>query len=162
LIPGYRQEPADDFTWLPRYELMQNITPPEVKRFEPVEEGRYKRPPTARLLLPIFKRAQGMQIQRFIIYAPDGYVAAYAMFDTRSRGTGRSSISAALDPNHLYLAPYMVDYMLHHVLSANPDRIVDFYVPVWQEWLAEAAKAAGFEVRVKLLTMGLVLDEAQD
>jgi hypothetical protein len=56
------------------------------------------------------------------------------------------------------LAPYLVDTMLHKVLTVDPGNVIEFNVPVWQEALADAAKEAGFELRAKLLTLGLLLD----
>ena len=157
LPQGYRLEPTGDYTWKPRYELNKRITPESVQRFEPVEENRYKRPFLTRLLFPLLKRAEGLQINRFYIHSPDGQEVAYTIYDTRTRETGRNSISVDLDPKHAHLASFLIDYSLHHIFTANPDRVVELNLPIWQEILIEAATAAGFELRAKLLTLGYAL-----
>jgi ribosomal protein S18 acetylase RimI-like enzyme len=157
LPAGYRLEITDDFTWQPRFEFMKRITPEKLARFEPVEEGRYKKPWLTRLLFPILKRAEGLDVNRFVINSSDGEMVAYALYDTRTRRTGRNTIMAELDPNCSELARYLVGYMLSKVFEVNPDRVVEFNVPDWQEALLLAAKEAGFALRAKLLTLGYLL-----
>ena len=158
LPDGYQLEATDDYTWQPRFELMKRITPENLTRFEPVEEERYRKPFLTRLLFPIFKRAEGLEVGRLFISSLDGQKVAYAIYDTRTRDTGRNTIMANLDPNFPELAPYLVNYMLHKVLAVNPERVIECNVPIWQEALADAANEAGFELRAKLLTLGLLLD----
>jgi hypothetical protein len=136
---------------------MQRITPATVTQFEAVEAGRYKRPFFTRLLFPILKRAEGLKSHRFIIRDSKGKVVTYAIYDTRTRETGRNSITAHLDPSHAELAPFILNYILNRIISADPDRMIGFGIPIWQEDLLTAAKNAGFKVRVELLTMGIVL-----
>jgi ribosomal protein S18 acetylase RimI-like enzyme len=154
---GYQLEGTGDYTWRPRYELNKRITPESITRFEPVEEKRYKRPFLTRLLFPLLKRAEGLKINRFIIYSPEGQEVAYAIYDNRTRETGRNTITVDLDPNHIRLAPFILNYILHQIFTANPDRVVELNLPIWQEALIEAAYAAGFQLRIKLLTMGYAL-----
>ncbi len=158
LPDGYQLEATDDYTWQPRFELMRRITPESVTRFEPVEEERYRKPLLARLLLPIIKRAEGLEVNRFSVSSLDGQNVAYAIYDTRTRDTGRNTIVADLDPDIPGLAPYLVNYMLHNVCAADPEKVVEFNVPIWQEALADAANEAGFELRARLLRFGLLLD----
>lgn len=158
LPKGYQLEVTDDFTWQPRFELLKRITPENLTRFEPVEEGRFKRPFLTRLLLPIIKRAEGLKVHRFFINSLDGQTAAHAIYDTRTRDTGRNTIMADLDPNRPELAPYLVNYMLYKILAVDPEKVIEFNVPIWQEALAGAAYLAGFELRAKLLTLGILLD----
>jgi len=157
LPAGYRLERTDDFTWRPRFEFMQRITPENLARFEPVEEGRYKKPWLTRLLFPLLKRAEGLEVNRFVVNSPAGEMVAYAMYDTRTRQTGRNTIMAELDPNCPELASYLVSYMLSKVLAVSPDKFIEFNVPDWQPALLDAAKEAGFELRAKLLTLGYLL-----
>jgi hypothetical protein len=155
LLPaGFRLETTDDFTWRPRFAFAKRIAPEKLSRFEPVEEGRYKKPWLTRVLFPLLKRAEGLDVSRFVVNSPDGEMVAYAMYDTRTRQTGRNTVMVELDPNCPELASYLVGYMLNRVLAANPDKVIEFNVPDWQEALLDAAKEAGFELRAKLLTMG--------
>jgi ribosomal protein S18 acetylase RimI-like enzyme len=157
LPAGYSLVPVDDYAWKDRHALMLRITPATVARYEPVEEGLYKRPAFMRLLFPLLKRAEGLQVHRRLIRDAEGQVVAYAMYDTRTRESGRNTIHAHLDPAHPALAPFLLDHTLHQIATANPGRTVEFNIPLWQEVLAAAAQEAGFETRVKLLTFGLLL-----
>jgi ribosomal protein S18 acetylase RimI-like enzyme len=158
LPEDFTLEDTDDYTWRPRYELMKRITPEELTRYEPVEEGRYKKPFLTRLLFPIIKRAEGLDVNRFFINSIDRQKVAYAIYDTRTRATGRNSIMVDLDPKFPELAPYLVNYLLYKVISVNPERVIELNVPAWQEALFDAADEAGFEVRAKLLTLGILLN----
>lgn len=158
LPDGYQLEVTDDYTWQPRFELVKRITPKELTCFEPVEEGRYKKPFLTRLLFPIIKRAEGLEVNRFFINSSDGQKIAHAIYDTRTRDSGRNTITVDLDPNFPELAPYLVNYMLYKILAVNPEKVIEFNIPIWQEALVDAAYKAGFELRVKLLTFGVLLE----
>ncbi|MBN1483396.1 MAG: GNAT family N-acetyltransferase [Chloroflexia bacterium] len=157
LPEGYLLNPTDPFTWPPRFELMKRITPQSVSRYEPVEPARYKRPFLTRLLFPLLVRTEGLQVHHALASTTAGQGAAYLVYEIRTRETGRNSITIDLDPNHAQLAPYLFDYALHQVRTANPDRVVEMQIPLWQEALTEAAHTVGFELRAKLLTLGLLL-----
>lgn len=157
LPAGYSLEPVDDYAWKDRHALMLRITPETVTRYDPVEEGLYKRPAFMRLLFPLLKRAEGLEVHRLLIRDADGQVVAYAMYDTRTRESGRNTIHAHLDPAHPTLAQFLMDHTLHQIANANPGRTIEFNIPIWQEALVTAAQEAGFETRVKLLTFGLLL-----
>lgn len=158
-LPGiYKIETIGDFNWRPRYELVRRITPGEMTRFEPVEEGRYKKPFLTRALYPILKRAEGLDVDRFLIKTVKDVIVAYAMVDTRTRETGRNEIMVEIDPDYLDLACYVINYMLLKVYEVNPGRVIEFSVPGWQHGLFEAAMAAGFRLRFKLLTLGFLFD----
>ncbi|MBN1659028.1 MAG: GNAT family N-acetyltransferase [Anaerolineae bacterium] len=158
LPAGYVIEPIGGYDWRDRYHLMQRITPQAVTRYEPVEEGLYKKPALTRLLFPLLQRAEGMQVQRFRICDADGQVAAIVMFNIRTRESGRNTINASLDPAHSALAPFVLDYALHQIVRVNPGRTVELNLPTWQDALISAAQEAGFTTRVKLLTFGLQPD----
>ena len=157
LPTGYTQEATDDYAWEARFALMNRITPETISAYEPVEEGRFKRPFFVRLLFPLLKRAEGIQMARYLIHTADGKTVAYALFDTRIRETGRNSMLINLDPSYAELARYLVKYNLHQITSIDPTRKIEIELPIWQESVIEAAKESGFEVRVKLLTLGLLL-----
>jgi ribosomal protein S18 acetylase RimI-like enzyme len=158
LPEGYQLEVTDDFAWQPRYELMKRITPEQLARSEPVEEGRYKKPLLTRLLLPILKWAEGLEVDRFTVTRTDGPMVAYATCDTRTRDTGRNSIMVELDPDCPEVASYLINHLLKRVFEASPEKAIEFTVPDWQYALLGSAKGIGFEVRAKLLTLGLLLN----
>jgi ribosomal protein S18 acetylase RimI-like enzyme len=158
LPDGYQVEITDDYTWKPRFELVKRITPERLTRYEPVEAGRYKKPFLTRLLFPLIKRVEGLAVHRFFIKSIDGQRVAHAIYDIRTRDTGRNSIMVDLDPAVPELASYLINFMLHKILTADPEKVIEMNVPVWQEAILAAANEAGFELRVKLLTLGTLLD----
>jgi hypothetical protein len=157
LPAGYEQESVNLFEWRSRYELDQRITPEHVMPYEPVEENRYRRPPMARLLMPLFMKADGLKTECCVIRTHTGDVVAFGRSEARMRDEGRNSIHARLDPAHADLAPYFVQFLLHRVLSLSPDRIVEMWLPQWQSVLVNAAKQAGFQQRLLMHRMGMQL-----
>lgn len=157
LPEGYQLETTGDFAWQPRYKFMKRITPEHVALFEPVEKGRYKKPVLTRLLFPILKWAEGLEVHRFAVTRTDGQMVAYALCDTRTRDTGRNSIMVELDPDCSQLASYLINHLLKKAFEGNPEKVIELAVPDWQHAVFESARDIGFEVRAKLLTLGLLL-----
>lgn len=157
LPADYIQEAVSPFEWRSRYSLAQRITPEHVLTYEPVEERRYRRPPAARLLMPLILKADGLKVECFVVRTQSGQVVAVGRSEARMREKGRNAISARLDPAHAELAPYLIQALLHRVASQSPDRIVEMWLPQWQSALADAAERAGFEQRTRNHRMGMVL-----
>jgi GNAT superfamily N-acetyltransferase len=157
LPKGYTQEVVSPFEWQPRYSLAQRITPEHVLTYEPVEERRYRRPPIARLMMPLFLKADGLKAECFTVQTRSGQVVAHGRGEARTREKGRNEITVRLDPEHPDLAPYLIQYLVRWVEGQSPGRIVETWLPEWQSDLAEAAKDAGFAQRTRNHRMGLVL-----
>jgi ribosomal protein S18 acetylase RimI-like enzyme len=159
LPAGYVREAVSLFEWRARYALAQRITPEHILRYEPVTERRYRRPPTARLLMPLMLRADGLKAECFTIRTPSGKVTAYGRSEARVREKGRSEISASLDPAHADLAPHLIQTLLHRVASLSPGHIVEMGLSEWHSALMDAAREVGFERRTRNHRMGLLLSE---
>ena len=157
LPAGYLQENVGLFEWRSRYRLAQRITPEKIRAYEPVQEDRYRRPPSARLLMPLLLKADGVRAACSVIRTPAGEVVAYARGEARVREKGRHEIHAELDPAHGALAPYVIQALLHRVQSQRPGRLVEMGLSEWQSALASAARAAGFEQRQRMHRMGMLL-----
>jgi GNAT superfamily N-acetyltransferase len=158
LPPGYTRSPLARFDWQPRYELEQRITPASLLEYEPMEAGRFRQPAMMRLLLPVLMRAQGQRDEDLIVRtAGEGQVVARGGLTVPTRGKGPNLLRARLDPAHAILAPYLVAYLLHRVVTLSPDRRVGFPVLRWMEPLVAAAGDAGFELRMVYCRMGLQL-----
>ncbi|WP_119066894.1 GNAT family N-acetyltransferase [Aggregatilinea lenta] len=155
LPDGYTLEPSSTFEWEPRFDLMQRITPPDVAVYQPVEQGRFRQPGPARLLMPVMRAATGTQSQEVILRGPDGGVVASAGFGARTRSGGRHNLRIALDPAHPALAPYLVRHTLGELLGLGPGHRVELSVPHWQPALVIAAEDAGFARPADHQTMGL-------
>jgi ribosomal protein S18 acetylase RimI-like enzyme len=159
LPAGYVQEEVGLFEWRSRYSLDQRITPEHVLAYEPVEERRYRRPPMARLLMPLLMMADGLKAKCTVLRAPSGQVVAYGRVAARTREKGRNEISASLDPADADLAPYLVQALLHRVESLSPGRITEMQLPEHQSALVDAAQEAGFDQRTRTRRMGILLLE---
>ena len=161
LPEGYQRAPLGPHDWRPRFELEKRITPEALQRYEPVQQGRFKRPLGMRLLYPILQRAQGMKDEDFVIRtAGDGRLVARGGYTLPTRGKGVNSVRARLDPVHADLAPYLVGTLLHEVTSLSPGHRVDFTVPEWMESVVAEAEEQGLNRRVEYLLMGIELQIA--
>jgi len=94
------------------------------------------------VLLPLIKRADGVEARRVLVCTEAGQVVAYVLYRTRTRKTGRASLEVHLDPTYPELAPYVVRHSLSQVRAVNPGLVVEFDVPGWEAALVEAAQAA--------------------
>ena len=157
LPAAYVLEIVSPFEWQPRYSLAQRITPDHVLTYEPVEEGRYRRPPTARLMLPLMLKAQGLKAECFTVSTQLGQVVAYGRGEVRTREGGRNEISVRLHPEHADLASHLVQHLVRWVESQGLGRIVELWLPEWQSDLADAALDAGFVRWTRNHRMGMVL-----
>lgn len=154
---GYSQEPLKKFDWKPRYYLEKRISPPELTKYEPVEEKRFRHPPVMRLLIPIIQLAQGTRDKSYLIRDKQGIIVARHGYSIPRREKGYNEIFIRLDPEHGDLAPYLVDFLLNQVTALSPGRKVQFSVPLWMESVLDAGKKAGFETRMTMRKMGIVL-----
>jgi ribosomal protein S18 acetylase RimI-like enzyme len=159
LPEGYVQEDVSLFEWRSRYALAHRATPEHILVYEPVQESRYRRPPTARLLMPLLLRADGLKAECFVIRTAAGEVVAYGRSEARVREKGRNEINASLDPAHGELAPYLIQALLYRVNAQSPGRIVEMSLSKWQSALTGAAKEVGFEQRTRMHRMGILLKE---
>jgi hypothetical protein len=158
LPEGYVQSPLARFDWRSRYELEKRISPENLLKYEPVEEGRFRYPAMTRLLLPLILFAQGTREEDFIVRTTaDEQIVARGGYDVPKRGQGVHSLRVRLDSAHPQLAPYLVQHSLREVLTANPELRVELSVPRWMEAVAVAAQEAGFQRRMEYCRMGLEL-----
>lgn len=158
LPEGYVQAPLARFDWRPRYELEKRISPENLHKYEPVEEGRFRYPALMRLLLPLVLFAQGTQEEDFIIRtAASEQIVARGGYSVPKRGQGVHSLRVRLDQAHPQLAPYLVQHSLHAVTTANPGLRVELSVPRWMEAVVSVAQEAGFQRRMEYCRMGLEL-----
>lgn len=158
LPAAYTLEPSPLFDWQPRYALAQRITPEGVRRYQPVEEGRFRQPAIFRPLAPVIQRAMGARMQGYLVsQASDGQGIGSGMARWRTRPGGTNSISLTLDPAHGAIAPALVTFLLHQVLTNAPGRRVEMEIEGWMPQVVRAAQAAGFRERCRYVSMGLIV-----
>ncbi len=144
--------------WRTRLDLEKRIAPEETRRYEPIEKGRFRKPPILRLLIPIVNLVQRCQEEDFVLReTASGRVIGRFGYNASKRGKGVNSIRVHLDPATPDLARYVVASMLHKVVSLSPALRVELGVPRWMPAVAEAAESYGFEKRVEYLKMGRML-----
>jgi GNAT superfamily N-acetyltransferase len=158
LPTGYEVTPCPPATWRPRYELAQRITPESVRRYLPVEEGRFRQPPLLRRVAPLFRAVEGIGVQSFIAHhTASGQVVACARCIVRRRSGGNHRIEIDLDPAHAELARPLLARMLRSAVSEGSQHPVELQLPRWQPALTEAAREAGFTLRYEYHSLGLLL-----
>ena len=154
----YVETPLARLDWRPRYDLEQRILPPEISRYEPVSEERFRPPRLGRLFVPLFDAVQSRRRAESLIHeAASGLPVARSMVEIVTRGQGMCTLSVRLDPNHSELAPYLVRQGVRRVTEVHVGRRVEIMVAGWMPALSEAALAVGFAHRKTYDRLGLVL-----
>jgi len=158
LPDGYSISRLPRSDWRTRFEFERRITPDEVRRYEPVEKGRFRQPVIVRPLFPLVSLLQRMKEEAFAVRrSSEGKVVARCGYSASLRGKGVNNVSVRLDPEHPELAEHLVGSMLHKVVSKSPNLRVEIGVPAWMPAVAAAVESFGFKKRVEYLKMGLVL-----
>lgn len=158
LPAGYHRAPLGPHDWQPRYELEKRICPEAEQRYDPVVEGRFRRPLGMRLLYPILMLAQAVRDVDFTIRTDgDEHLVARGGYTIPTRGKGVNTLRARLDPAHAELAPYLMGTLIHEVLTLSPGHRIDLTMPEWMEALAVAAEEHGLKRRLRFLLMGIEL-----
>jgi len=155
---GYSLESLSSSNWKVPFELEKRIAPENTQKYEPVEEGRFKRSIFLYILAKVFDLAQGIRTERFCIRKNDsGQVIGRGVYEVRSRSGGRNTFFQRLDPQHAELAQFMTDYILHDITNPLTDHFIEASYTEWQNHLSEAYLAAGFKTRTEYYRMGLIL-----
>lgn len=155
---GFTLSTLKRFDWRPRYELERRISPENLLKYEPVEVGRFRIPILIRLIWPLIMFAQGMHQKGFALRTlSEGKIIARLGYTIPTRGKGLNTLEIRLDPDHPELAPFIITYLMHKVVSLSPDRRIEISVPKWQPIVVSAVEATGFERRLEYCHMGLGL-----
>ena len=158
LPDGYTVLPCAWSDWRPRYDLAKRITPESVRRYLPIEEGRFRQPWLLRAVSPLFLAAEGLRVHACLArHAASGQVVASARCMVRRRRGGTNRIEVELDPAHAALAPHLIAETLRLATSGDAQHRVELELPRWQSALIEAAQHAGFVLRYAYRSMGLIL-----
>lgn len=155
--PGYSLAPTFPMNWRPRYELALRITPEVVRKYTPVEKGRFKQPAFLRLLVPVIQKAIGSATQAYLAHHADsGQIVAVASINVRTRSGGTNHLSVNLDPAHAELAPFLVRHLVREIAARSPGRRIESSAADWQAPLLDTMLDAGFIKRSDYHTMGLL------
>jgi len=158
LPEGYFQADLGNFEWQPRFELEKSITPQAMRKYEPVEEGRFRDPFVMRLIYPLVMLAQGTRQGGFMLGSTEnGHVLARGEYTVPRGKKGLNVLRARLDPGHAELATYLIGYLLNRVATMHPGLRVEMVIPLWMEALIAAAEETGFQRRMTYHKMGMLL-----
>jgi hypothetical protein len=157
---GYDVAPVAMFDWRPAYDLARRIVPDPVKRYEPVEEKRYRMSRVARWFAPVINRAMGSQSRRFVArHTAAGQVVASASISARARKGGVNGLNLLLDPAHAALSPFLVRALVGEIERVSPGRRIECEAKHWQEPARAALIEAGFTKRADMHSLGMILRE---
>ena len=151
----YELVPLKLSDWRTRYELEDRISPQEIRRYEPIEKGRFRQPLMLRLLNPVLNWVQRTKEEDFVVReAASGRVVGRCGYDASLRGKGVNSIRVRLDPDLPDLAPCLVNGMVRKVIARSPKLRIELGIRRWMPAVADAAERIGFVKRTEYLAMG--------
>lgn len=157
LPAGYNLLPLKRFDWKPRYDLEKRISPENLLKYEPVEEGRFHQSGIMRLIAPLIIWAQGTRDETFQIHDAQDQIVARHGYSIPRGDKGLSEIFLRMDSRHPELGSFIVNAMLNQVASLRPGHKIELTVPLWMPPAIEAAETAGFEKRMAFHRMGMVM-----
>lgn len=140
--------------WRARYELDRVVKPESVQRYQPVEINAYRPSWLIRPLIPLLNSAGGTVTQFAIDHGET--LIARGRYSARTKEGGTNSLALTLHPDHVALAPWLIQYGLNKIISESPGRRIEISLPSWQTPLIEAAQAAGFTINARMVAMGLM------
>ena len=144
------------FDWQPRYDLFDLITPDEVKKYEPIEVGRFKQPAVMRIILPIILFAQGIN-KIYQLVQVNGEIVGRLSIDIKKKPGGKHNISLYLDEDHADLGVKLIEYGLEKINETGIEKKVSTGVSQWQPHVIETFKRTGFEIKVEGHRLGLLV-----
>jgi hypothetical protein len=154
----YALEALPATNWQVPYELEKRTAPENTQKYEPIEEGRFKRSFFLHMIVKVLDIAQGIRTSRFCVRRNDtGQVIGRGLYEIRSRPGGRHKLFQRLDPQYAELTQFMTEYMLHDITDPLSNHVIEAEAPAWQDHLFEPMLAAGFKKRVEYYRMGLIL-----
>ncbi len=158
LLQGYTTEEDQRGNWRPRYELVKRITPPEVQRYDPVSEKRFRSPLLLRSLVYLILKLSRTHTKSYLVRHNDsGAIVARARYRARKKEGGINEIDIRLDPAHSDLSEYLVNTLIRQTSEHSPGHRIEVILPRWQEPLIRAALASGFTQRTEGYEMGMEL-----
>lgn len=155
---GFTISPYPFFDWRTRFDLASRITPPVVKKYNPVTEARFQQPPILRIIGLLIRKISGSRQETFIIRrSSDQQVVGTMRYSARKKQGGINSINISLDPAYGQLAAYAIGEMMRNALIQSPGRRISMECPGWQPAILDAALSVGFTTRFEFKKMGMVL-----
>ncbi len=155
LPEGYRLSTLDRFDWQTRFELQRRITPDEVRRYEPMEDSRFRVSPLLRPLIPLFARLNGRLSHSYAARNGEGLIVGVAAAHAQQRGGGTHAIHLILDPAAEGIASPLVGLLLTHLQRIDPAKRIEMEAAHWQPAVIAAAETWGFQHRCDYHRLGL-------
>jgi ribosomal protein S18 acetylase RimI-like enzyme len=155
---GHVVSSCSRLAWQVDYRLAQRIVPTSIRRYEPVEEARFRRAWPEHVLMSIIWKATGVKKERLVVrIIPDDQTVALVTYSAKTRSKGASEIAMSLDPDHAGLAPYLMNRLIYTTRRLSPGRRIKLEIPQWQHMVVKAAYAAGCVKRLEQHGLGMIL-----
>jgi ribosomal protein S18 acetylase RimI-like enzyme len=156
---GWSLSPLSESDWRTRYKLALQVTPQNVRQYEPVAEKNFKLPIAFRLVGRIIDAVSGTQSARLVLRTPSGEVAGIASYSLRTKPGGVNRAGFVLHPDHANIAPVLVQTVLARIQQLSPGHRIETNLTDWQTSLSQAAGEAGCIKRLSAHRMGLKFAE---
>jgi ribosomal protein S18 acetylase RimI-like enzyme len=155
----------DDITLLPigpsdwrfQYELALRIVPPDVQRFQPIQEAHYQPRLSGRLATWVTNLVGATQEESVAVSTAEGQVIAVGGYSARMQPGGVNGLSIRVDPARAEIAPHLLHHLIRTTQGLSPGRRITFTVPHWQREVMEAANAASCVAHAQYHRMGMLL-----
>ncbi|HEY7781348.1 MAG TPA: GNAT family N-acetyltransferase [Ktedonobacterales bacterium] len=156
LPSGYHANRLPLFDWRQTFALTSRITPAPVQRFRPVDAAELKVPLPLRIPFRLVVALSGSHPEKAAVVADSPReVAGLITYEARRRGVNQCELF--LDPAHAAIGPYLVARTLQSVRAVSPRGAIQVSIPTWEQPLLDAALAVGFEQRLEMHSLGMVL-----
>lgn len=156
LPAGYQARRLSIFEWRQQYALNARITPKALQRYRPVDAAELKVALPLRLPYRLVLALSGSHAEKEAVFAVSPrLVAGMLTFEARRRGASQCEL--ILDPAHADIASYLARRAIQRIRRVSRRGPIQISVPTWEQPLLEAALAAGFERRLEMHSLGMVL-----
>ena len=149
---------TDQFDWQPRYDLFEKITPEDVKKYEPIEVGRFKQPIVMRIIVPIITFAQGID-RIYQLVSVNGEIVGRISINIKKKPGGKHFLSLYLNEKYAELCDVLSKYSINQINQLGELRGITSIASRWQPHVNEALIENGFEIKVEGHRLGLILEK---
>ena len=154
LAKGYVLKRLKPNEWQTSLDFAQRTMPEKIREYEPVKKDRFQPSSVNNLLRPLIQKLNGSKSEQFVIFKNQQVVATGTyLYRTKEGGVNRGKLQ--LDPAHVDLAPFMIQYILVEVQRVSPGRRLELELQNWQPALLEAAQLAGCKKRFSYAHMAM-------
>jgi GNAT superfamily N-acetyltransferase len=155
LPTGYQFKKIPFADWQPRYKLAKRMTPSPIQHFCPIIPEQFQWMPILRWLAPFYFRWSKSRFFGIGIETPDGRLVAIADLTAQIGNGAANTLRLSVDPQHAVVTNMLLQRCMAVLQEHSPQQMTLLTVDRWQDWVTEAAVAAGFSIDYHQLRMGM-------